>query len=198
MPDESPIFGGSIPPEVGSSPPPLPPRLGHVERLLRWYLGRAGSYSSRRFIIEMAVLSFVLKIAFTLPFALLISDLGESNTDRMLDELPPEAIAIVALGLAPVFETLIFQWFLPWICSLFTSRWVWRIGLPSAVFAVAHIPSAGVHALSVLLPGIVFTLGFAAKRQSSRWTALWTTSVVHALHNAIAFSLVIAARGMGL
>jgi len=144
----------------------------------------------------MVALSFVLKVALALPFALLMPDLGASNTDRMLDELPPAALAIAALAAGPVLETLVFQWFLIWACGLFTSRWVWRIGVPSVVFMLAHVPSAGAYALSTFFPGVVFALGFAAKRKSSRWAALWTTSVVHALHNAVAISLAMAVRGL--
>lgn len=164
------------------SPAALPERPGMVEGLLGWYTRRASLYSNRRFIVELFILSFALKVLGALP---LIFVPEEAVSGDQFGDTPAGVVVVAALFAAPVLETLFFQWFLVWLTSKFTPRLTWQIGVSAVIFALFHVSYGVATAYAVLFPGIVFALAFIVKRRESRWKAFWVTAVIHALHNVV-------------
>lgn len=160
---------------------------GRLERMLGWYMRRAARYSNRRFIVELLILSYVLKIAGSLPLFFLPDE--AFAIVQKPDDMPVAVFVLFALVLAPVLETVIFQWFLLWVASLFTAKLTWRIGVSAFIFALAHVPDSPLIACAVFFPGLVFAMSFLVKRRESRWRGFWVTGTIHALHNVIALPL---------
>src|SRR6185295_11299304 len=85
-----------------STPPSLPVSPANLERFLQRYIDRVSTYSIRRFVMEMLLLSFILKIAFGVPLAFLVDDSSAMNADKMLADLPPFLATASALVFAPI------------------------------------------------------------------------------------------------
>ena len=189
-------YQGAIP--VNEIPPPFHEPVdttsnGWVESFIRWYMKRASLYSNRRFIIEMLVLSFLLKIVAIVPVTLLVLgnliDPDFGNVEQRAMELGMPLMLFSALVIAPPLETVLLQWFPIWICSLFAKKNIWKIGIPSLFFASLHSVYGVGAALGVFFPGVIFAFSFIVKRKESRWKAFWVTSIIHCAHNAVVLLL---------
>jgi len=99
---------------------------------------------------------------------------------------------------APIFETLLLQ-ALPIAIARLAKAGFWLQVL------VSTVPFAGLHFLegfsvglgAGVVGGFYFAFTYAHWRQRSRWTALWTTALCHAIHNAMAVFMMLPGMLLG-
>jgi hypothetical protein len=150
------------------------------------YLGRARRYTPLRFVVELGVLSFALKIAMAVLLGMAgILPEGKTNTEMMDSRGGTVSLLVTACLVAPVVETAIGQWLPLWIASLFTRRLAWRVAFSAVAFTAMHLTAGAPTTVAVVPAAVILAWGFAARRETSRWEAYWTTSAIHCIHNAI-------------
>lgn len=160
-------------------------------RLIQGYFNQAKYYPNWRFILELTAVCFVAKILFIVAFGLTYALL---NIDTSYHD--NAEVQIIGSGLVPAvvqvvvfagFETVVSQWFTPWLISRLTKN-LWVILLLSAfVFSLLHFEwllSAAVFPI-----GVILTWSFLLKRKRSWWEAFYVTTSIHTLHNLIALGL---------
>lgn len=149
------------------------------------YFNKAKTYSTMRFIGEMTVLTYFFKII----GGTLYASIFLAITDRdITQELPTYSntlfFFIFAVGIVPFAETLIGQAVPVWVVSLFTrKRWL-QIWVPALFFTLLH-PLA-VYG-SILPVGAILTWTYIIKNGHSWWQGFLVTSLLHGVHNAVAF-----------
>ena len=135
-----------------------------------------------RITIEGFVVAFVILGILNLLFYVPDIDLEMTAIEFLL----------LAVILAPVVETLIFQALPIFVARLCRARFAIQVLISMFLFAVPHFsegPDVGVGA--GIIGGFYSAFTYAHWRQKSRWTALWTTTVSHSLHNALAFVILL-------
>lgn len=156
-----------------------------MNRLLDWYYIRCQRYSSWRFLLELLILSFVLKMIPAICMGLFGIEEFTTTTD-VISEDGASAIVISALLIAPVIETFIGQWIPILLISWITRKRGHIMLWPSLFFASLHL-YAGVWNIFIIFPAaLVFTWCFYVQYANSLWKALLLTAILHALHNSIA------------
>lgn len=156
------------------------------------YFNRLKTYPNWRFVLEMTLLAFILKILFIIIFGIVFALLGlptESDLSFEQDMAKNNFFILVfLLTIFASFETLTSQWFIIWLVSRFTNHIYWQILFSSLVFSILHWELF--LAVTVFPIGILLAWSFIIKRAKSRWEAFWVTTAIHALHNLVATGLV--------
>jgi len=105
--------------------------------------------------------------------------------ERDLDLSYP-VLLLVAVFIAPLLETLIFQALPVWIARLCKARLSVQVAASVVPFFAAHaLEGIGTGIAAGLLVGFYLAFTYAHWRERRRWTAFWTTAVCHALHNTV-------------
>ena len=103
------------------------------------------------------------------------------------------ALLLLAVVIAPVFETLIFQAFPVWIARLCKASFPVQIVASVVPFFLVHaIEGLATGLAAGLISGFYFAFTYVHWRQERRWTAFWVTAVSHAIHNGIVIPLAYA------
>ena len=113
-----------------------------------------------------------------------------------LPELDLEMTAIefllLAVILAPVVETLIFQALPICIARMCHASFAAQVVISMLLFSLPHFAEQADFGISAgLVGGFYFAFTYAHWRQKSRWTALWITIVSHSFNNGLAFILLL-------
>lgn len=159
------------------------------------YLDRTRSYGLVRFVLEMSALALVLRI----PAVILAVQLGvtedATTAVQLLGELGVGWLAFLALGFAPVVETLVFQWGPIAVVRRLGGSAAFAAVASATLFALLHYQS-GVAAVLVHVPtGLVLAWCFLAWRHRSLGRALLVTMGVHFVLNLLAFGAALLGRG---
>lgn len=160
------------------------------------YFQRTTSYSTLRFIVELTVVSFILKIIVGITVGIIIALFFPHY------QIPTQAIGsdiqqkktrlsalIEAIVLAPLIETLIGQVIPIVIIQRFTKKIIIPILVSSIIFAGLHEEPfliASIFPLAVML-----AWSFTLKKKRSGLEGYFTTVAIHALHNAAAAALIL-------
>ena len=129
------------------------------------------------FVVAFAIVA-VLEVLFRLP-------------ERDLEMTASEFLFIAVLIL-PFIETLIFQAFPIFIARACHASFAAQVVISMLLFSLPHfVEGADVGIGAGIIGGFYSAFTYAHWRQKSRWTALWTTTVSHSLHNALAFVILI-------
>jgi hypothetical protein len=172
------------------------------------YWHRLEGYTPKRFLGEMLLIMFVLKILISIPLGIFVSweknPQGTSTQSVMMDgEVtlvarhtesskqvnPPEQV-FSAIIIAPLLETLFGQWLPIVVIGFFTQKLRLLIGGSALFFTLLHIPVVGILAAGVFPPALAFSFSWLIQRTHSRWRAYWMTAALHAAHNVIAVIIV--------
>lgn len=145
--------------------------------LIKKYQARLESYSKTRLIIEMTIIIFILKgsmYEFSELIGLAVSnDLGIKGFELLF----------VALVVAPLSETALFQALVLWINSKFIKKsWV-SIMVSALIFSSIHY-DIGISDLIQTFPAGVFFAWMYLARQKKRDSFL-TTALTHFFSNAV-------------
>ena len=154
-------------------------------RSIAKYFEQTKRYSTRRFILEMALMPFLLKALLGVLYGALGGVSDVTTTTRLFEMGGISALVFGGLLVAPLLETLIGQWFPIWLVSFFTKNAAKIVILSAIFFSLLHIPSIGIVGILIALPpGIFLSWCFLVGRKKSRWRAYWTTTAVHCVHSA--------------
>ncbi len=133
--------------------------------------------------VESTVVSLIVA-------ALLAVIVGTSNRE-FLDLSLPEAFFLLLI-IAPPVETLLFQAFPIFIVRLFKGSLRVQIIVSTVLFSAVHFPEGIVPGVAAgIIGGLYFGYAYAHWRLRTRWQALWITTGCHAIHNGIAFILLV-------
>jgi membrane protease YdiL (CAAX protease family) len=187
MPDDaSRTEGPPVPAGAPAAPPsPVPPPAPPPGSLAA-YLAKVRRSPPLRFVVELGLLSFALKIAMAVVLGMtgLLPE-GKTNTEMMDSRGGTLDLIVIACLVAPLVETAIGQWLPLWIASLFTKRLGPRVAFSAAAFTSMHLNYGLPTTVAAIPVAVILAWGFAVRREISRWEAYWTTSAIHAIHNAI-------------
>ncbi len=95
-------------------------------------------------------------------------------------------VSIVACVIAPLLETLVFQWaIIGGLRRFLRCRAGWAIVVSTVAFALAHAGYSAQYAVRAAAGGLVLTTVFVVE-QEKRGAPFWVVASVHALNNLIA------------
>jgi hypothetical protein len=153
------------------------------------YFQRTKKYSAKRFILEMSILAFILKIGVIILSGLFFLSIGvipPASDISYEKELIEQGIlsATVFIILAAAFETLTAQAFILWIMAYFTKNIFWQILVSSVIFALLHVDPM---LIAIVFPiGIVLAWSYKVYRNKSFLMAFLVTTIIHVNHNLFA------------
>lgn len=160
--------------------------------ILHKYFYHTEHYSTLRFIIELTLICFVLKILSLIFFGIIFSLFNYNPTqDLSFEQGMVEKGWLYILILTPIFaafETLTGQWLVIWVVSKFSKSRSLKIWLSAIVFAALHVEPVLMAAVFPI--GIILAWTFILYRKKSKWSAFWVTTTIHTFHNYIALLLV--------
>jgi hypothetical protein len=122
--------------------------------------------------------------------ALLAVVFGVSKREFL--DLSMPVVFLLLLVVAPPVETLIFQAFPVFIVRVLKGSICVQILISTLLFSAAHFPEGIATGVSAgVIGGLYFAFAYAHWRTKSRWQSFWITTVCHAIHNGIAFILLV-------
>jgi len=153
--------------------------LHHAAALWRKFAG----LPRWQLVAGSVVLGFAMQIGIA-SVARAIFGMGETHVDA-LEGKPVEQQWLLGVLMAPLAETLLFQW-LPLRLLRRALQLPWSIACPlsALAFAFAHGYS-GREFLSLLSIGAILCGVFAIESQKAKGRPFWTTFAVHSLFNAL-------------
>ncbi len=158
-------------------------------KLIKRYADKTKTYSPGRFILELTFIVIIGKILFGLlvfSIASIISDFNINNLPaRFKNITSPVFLFFLVCFFAPIFETIIFQWFPIKILQKITSNVVFIVLIDAILFGLAHWGLGSFYMAVMIAPGIVFAWSFILYSDSFL-KALWVTASIHGLSNFMA------------
>jgi membrane protease YdiL (CAAX protease family) len=155
---------------------------------IRNYFNSASHYSRTRFILELTIVTFLIKILFAAVVFTIFNyheELeGVKNAQEDINRFGFFTMVILVAIVTPLIETPIGQMLPIWITSKFTNKdWI-KVVTSSIFFASLHWP---IQDIIVISPAtIIFAWAYVTKRKISRSEAFIDTALIHGLHNLIA------------
>lgn len=156
------------------------------------YFKKAEKYHTLRFIVEITLVAFLLKILSIIFFDTILALFNVHLTTNLSFEKSQvqEGLIWIAISvpLFAAFETLTSQMFITWLVSRFTQNFWPKFVIATIVFTLLHVdPSLMVAIWPV---GALLTWTYLIKRKKGRWEAFWVTTAIHSIHNYLALLLV--------
>lgn len=159
------------------------------------YVENLRKKSMVRFILELALIIFVVKVPFVIATEQIFTYVGRADIVEMYEEtqvIKPEFFDVLAgLVLAPILETVAGQWLPIGIYSFFSKNRKILILISSMWFMFMHYPVVTFFP-AAFFAGIVLAWCWLEMRQQGLFKAFWVTTSVHFVHNALAFLAALA------
>jgi membrane protease YdiL (CAAX protease family) len=114
---------------------------------------------------------------------------GETGLQVIYEQNKPLAIA-VAIVIAPLLETALFQFALQEVLAKSTTRGVCIFGVSWAAFAISHSDGILKFVMGGMITGGYLSLTYYLWRDKGRFQAFVATWALHASHNAVLVLLV--------
>ena len=156
------------------------------------YFEKTKSYSIWRFILEMTVLAFILKIIFIIIGLPIVGALGlNTESDLSFEKSFLDYQLWMTAGLIilfAAFETITSQMFILWLAKKISKDTAFRLLLSAIIFALLHIEPMMIFGVFPI--GLILGWAYLIYREKSLWSALWVTTTIHVLHNLFALWLV--------
>lgn len=161
---------------------------------IRGLFTEIGTHSTFRFILELSLIAFFIKIPFLIISGVFFTFIGMEELVNLSDELQTAQATLsdffFGVILAPSIETVFGQWIPIAVGSIFLKKTRWVIIFSAIIFALFHFPAIA-FAPGAFLIGLLLAWCWLLKRKTGRWEAFWVTTSVHALHNLYAFLLTV-------
>ena len=114
------------------------------------------------------------------------------TSERVLPDWPMWTMFFVIVIFAPVLETLLMQALPIFIARKANASFRTQIIIGTIVFSIMHLKEGwGTFISAGIVGGFYFSFAYAYWRRKNRWQAFWVTAGSHAVHNAIAFVLIL-------
>ena len=112
--------------------------------------------------------------------------------ERVLPNWSMWTMFFVIVILAPVLETLLMQALPIFIARKANASFKTQVIIGTIVFSIMHLKEGwGTFISAGIVGGFYFSFAYAYWRRKTRWQAFWVTAGSHAIHNAIAFILIL-------
>ncbi|MBI2021986.1 hypothetical protein HYS93_03890 [Candidatus Daviesbacteria bacterium] len=156
------------------------------------YFKETKRYTTTRFILELTLVAFALKLFFVIASVYLFTILGlDTQTDNDFEkELVGYGFFKVSIlvVLFASFETLVGQALTIKLSSFFTKDIIKKILISALVFSLLHIEPLLVAAVFPI--GVILAWSYILYRRKSFLMAFYVTTTIHVLHNLVALWLV--------
>ncbi len=159
---------------------PTPPRRGPAA-----WLERTRSYSWWRFLLEASVVALLLRIPVVWIAVPLVGEDARTAYD-WLDEYTIAQMAVIAILLGPVLETIIAQWLPVSLGRRMFGSDGYAVLLSAWLFGWLHYTQGVLLVLIMFSTGLVLAWTFVVWRTRGRAQAFLMTTAVHATLNAVA------------
>lgn len=134
------------------------------------------------FSLILAAYVFVLRLG---PAIIVATAAVVTGADMPLIDVPWYWPVLIA----PIVETLVFQWLPIGVASRLTSRTAVALWVSTILFSVAHYDE-GILTMIIAAPaGIVLAWAFVVQRDKGVWPALSATALVHMWVNLTALAI---------
>lgn len=152
---------------------------------MRWLKAHFQRHRQRKpwdFCWKVAVEGLIVSI---IPAVILVGFIDEPEREFLNWPIP--AMLVVIAGIAPIFETLLFQ-----ALPIAIARWLkagFKVQILASLipFTLVHLPDGvSVGICAGLIGGFYLAFTYAHWVEKSVWTALWTTAVGHFIRNGLA------------
>lgn len=138
--------------------------------------------------LKLAGIAYLIITAFSLSLTGIFELFGIELKQPYMEDIPPSALFIIGVILAPILETAIMVGIL-WLVRLFASKVVAMIATAIA-FSALHI-AEGVHWGVLLGTGVIGYLFcyFYYRGKNQQVNGFWLMALIHALYNCTALAL---------
>ena len=154
----------------------------YVRKHFREYFRRTPWNFCWRIGVESTIISFILGV--------LLYAVG--TPERILPKMSLMELFFILVIFAPVFETLIMQALPLFIARKANASFKLQVLIGTIVFSAFHImEGAGAFISAGIVCGFYFSFAYTFWQRKNHWQAFWITACSHAIHNAIAFILII-------
>ncbi|HUF11598.1 MAG TPA: CPBP family glutamic-type intramembrane protease [Longimicrobiales bacterium] len=159
---------------------------------IRGWLARSRRYSALRFLLEATGIALLLRIPVVWLGAPFVGTDARTAYD-WLAEYSPLELALIAILVGPVVETVVGQWVPIAIARRLVSRDAFAVALSAWLFGWLHFTQGALLVLIMFSTGLVLAWTFVVWRERGLWQALAMTTGVHALLNAVALAAALLA-----
>lgn len=163
--------------------------LQAIGKIFSWI----STHSEPRFILELALIAFVLKVPFLILTDLILNLVGLGHLVDLANEIqtPKKDITDLISGvlIAPPMETIFGQWLPIVLASRFVKSQKGLITISASFFALSHYPAVAFFP-GAFVVGLILAWSWLLKRKEGKWKAFWVTTSIHALHNLFVALLV--------
>lgn len=160
-----------------------------IENYIYRYKRHLAARSPIPLLVELTILSFVVKFIPGLVLGFFLSDQLQTTTDVQAATNSEIEMLFLAVIAAPPLETVIGQWLPVFVVSFFTRKVLSPLLISALFFGLLHLYAGWASVFIIFFPGLVFSLCFLAQQDRSIWRAYWTTTVLHAIHNLISLTV---------
>lgn len=175
--DDRLVQGGGPPPERGGG--------------VRGWLARTRRYGAVRFLIEATAIALLLRIPVVFLGAPVVGTEARTAYD-WLTEYSVLELALIAIVLGPVVETIVAQWAPVAIARRLMPHEAFGVLFSAWIFGWLHFNQGALLVLIMFSTGLVLAWTFVVWRGRGLWQALAMTTGVHALLNTVALGAALA------
>lgn len=133
--------------------------------------------------------ALVLDLPLTLALAALVQLLALGDVQP--PPSPPLLQVFALCVAAPVLETAVMMLIFA-LLRLISTQPAFLVLGSATLWAALHATQAPVWGLTVFWPFCIFSICYLTWAPVSRWRAFWTTTALHALHNAVPALAIVA------
>lgn len=140
-----------------------------------------------QFIIVMAIIAFLIKIPFGILGTMIVHIFNIQNPLHLASLQEPTFgldDIVLAVAIAPIFETLIGQFAPIAFVGKFTKIQNIKILISASLFMIFHYPVVEFFP-SAFAIGILFAWTWIVKAKRGKLEAFWIVTLIHSLHNAM-------------
>ena len=170
----------NLPNSTNLEPAPEPPRRG-----LRAWLERTRHYPWWRFLLIATGVALLLRVPVVLIGVQLVGEDARTAYD-WLEEYTIAEMAMIAIVIGPVLETILAQWLPVAIGRRLFDGDGQAVLFSAWLFGWLHYTQGMLLVLVMFSTGLVLAWTFVVWRERSRAHAILMTTAVHALLNAVA------------
>lgn len=146
--------------------------------------------SSKPYLLKIFLSCYLLVIANNFFFEW-INNYINCNLSNPLDKDPIYNQFIMSILIAPVMETLLFQYLPNHILSKIrlTNRYILLI-IPGLIFGLAHIGYSWLYALAMFFAGLLINFFFLKAKSINKYS-FWLTALLHGLYNLFCLVMIL-------
>ncbi len=164
------------------------------------YFQRTESYSTRKFILEMFLITLVTKILISLTMFLFVDVFNmnealfwaelDKRADSILNGLNWFKAFVLICIFAPFLESLVGQALPIYLISFFSKSRVVQLFFSAFINTMLHYPLAIGELIITFILSVVLAWGYIIYRKQGFWKAILIITTIHGLYNFIPYLMI--------